>query len=91
MVVYKVTWAVSRNAMPQDGNEIEGAGSGYLAIKQAWPGQMRSLYGDHARFEQTYFDLHKGYYCTGDGARRDEHGYFWITGRVDDVINVSGQ
>eukprot|EP00041_Stephanoeca_diplocostata_P016326 m.321209 g.321209 ORF g.321209 m.321209 type:complete len:690 (+) comp20329_c0_seq4:3-2072(+) len=76
--------------LDNDGNELQGAGSGYLAIKQAWPGQMRSLFGDHARFEQTYFTLHKGYYCTGDGARRDEHGYFWITGRVDDVINVSG-
>jgi acetyl-CoA synthetase len=56
----------------------------------SWPGQMRTVYGDHERFVQTYFTTYKGYYFTGDGARRDEDGYFWITGRVDDVINVSG-
>ncbi|MCU0660755.1 MAG: acetate--CoA ligase [Myxococcota bacterium] len=63
---------------------------GILAIKQPWPGQMRTIYGDHNRFEETYFDMFKGYYFTGDGCRRDEDGYYWITGRVDDVINVSG-
>jgi len=72
------------------GNEKEGACSGILCMKRPWPGQMRTLYGDHQRFEDTYFDMFKGYYFTGDGARRDEDGYYWITGRVDDVINVSG-
>ena len=73
-----------------DGNELEGATSGNLVIKQSWPGQMRTVYGDHQRFFDTYFSTYKGYYTTGDGARRDEDGYYWITGRVDDVINVSG-
>ncbi len=73
-----------------DGNELEGATSGNLVIKQSWPGQMRTVYGDHQRFFDTYFSAYKGYYTTGDGARRDEDGYYWITGRVDDVINVSG-
>ncbi len=73
-----------------EGNEIEGAGDGNLVIKQPWPGQMRTVYGDHQRFFETYFAMYKGYYFTGDGARRDEDGYYWITGRVDDVINVSG-
>jgi len=73
-----------------EGNELEGATSGNLVIKQSWPGQMRTLYGDHQRFYDTYFSTYKGYYTTGDGARRDEDGYWWITGRVDDVINVSG-
>jgi len=63
---------------------------GVLAIKDSWPGQMRSVYGDHERFVQTYFTQYKGYYFTGDGCRRDEDGYYWITGRVDDVLNVSG-
>jgi len=78
--------------LDEAGNELSGEGelSGILAIKQPWPGQMRTLYGDHKRFEETYFDMFKGYYFTGDGARRDADGYFWITGRVDDVINVSG-
>jgi len=76
---------------PQSGEEIEGDGvSGVLAIQEPWPGQMRTIYGDHKRFEDTYFDQYKGYYFTGDGCRRDEDGYYWITGRVDDVINVSG-
>jgi len=76
---------------PESGKEIkETACSGVLAIKAPWPGQMRTVYGDHNRFEETYFDMYKGYYFTGDGARRDEDGYYWITGRVDDVINVSG-
>ncbi|MEE3233289.1 MAG: acetate--CoA ligase [Candidatus Latescibacterota bacterium] len=76
---------------PEKGEIIEGNGvSGVLAIKAAWPGQMRTIYGDHERFENTYFQQYKGYYFTGDGCRRDEDGYYWITGRVDDVINVSG-
>ena len=76
---------------PQTGEVIEGNGvSGVLAMEAPWPGQMRTVYGDHKRFEETYFDQYKGYYFTGDGCRRDEDGYYWITGRVDDVINVSG-
>ena len=76
---------------PEKGTELEGNGvSGVLAIKRPWPGQMRTVYGDHKRFEETYFQQYKGYYFTGDGCRRDEDGYYWITGRVDDVINVSG-
>jgi acetyl-CoA synthetase len=74
----------------EQGEEIEGPGEGYLAIKQAWPSALRTLYGDQERFEKTYFGLYKGYYFSGDGARRDADGYYWITGRVDDVINVSG-
>jgi acetyl-CoA synthetase len=73
-----------------DGNELEGAASGNLCIKRPWPGQMRTVYGDHERFIQTYFSTYKGLYFTGDGCRRDEDGYYWITGRVDDVLNVSG-
>jgi acetyl-CoA synthetase len=73
-----------------EGKELSGATEGNLCIKESWPGQMRSVYGDHARFVQTYFSTFKGMYFTGDGARRDADGYFWITGRVDDVINVSG-
>ncbi len=73
-----------------DGNELEGAASGNLVIKCPWPGQMRTVYGDHDRFIETYFKMYPGNYTTGDGARRDEDGYYWITGRVDDVINVSG-
>ncbi len=73
-----------------DGNEIAGAGEGNLVIKRPWPGQMRGVYGDPQRFYDTYFSIYKGYYFSGDGARRDEDGYYWITGRVDDVINVSG-
>ena len=76
--------------MDEDGNELEGASSGNLAIKHPWPGMMRTLYGDHARFADTYFSMYPGYYFTGDGCRRDEDGYYWITGRVDDVLNVSG-
>ncbi|MBT4101386.1 MAG: acetate--CoA ligase, partial [Gemmatimonadetes bacterium] len=76
---------------PEKGTEMEGNDiSGVLAMKAPWPGQMRTVYGDHERFEQTYFQQYKGYYFTGDGCRRDEDGYYWITGRVDDVINVSG-
>lgn len=72
------------------GNIIEGAAEGNLVILDSWPGQMRTVYGDHDRFEQTYFSTFKGMYFTSDGARRDEDGYYWITGRVDDVLNVSG-
>jgi acetyl-CoA synthetase len=73
-----------------EGTELHGATEGNLCITDSWPGQMRTVYGDHARFVQTYFSTYKGYYFTGDGARRDADGYYWITGRVDDVINVSG-
>ena len=73
-----------------EGNELKGATSGNLCIKASWPGQMRGVYGDPERFYNTYFTTYKGYYFTGDGCRRDEDGYYWITGRVDDVINVSG-
>ncbi|EQM69433.1 acetate--CoA ligase [Pseudomonas tohonis] len=76
--------------LDEQGKEIEGAGSGVLAIKSSWPSQIRSVYGDHKRMIETYFSAYPGYYFTGDGARRDEDGYYWITGRVDDVINVSG-
>ncbi|MGB1402342.1 MAG: acetate--CoA ligase [Porticoccaceae bacterium] len=72
------------------GDEIEGAGEGLLMIKASWPSQIRSVYGDHKRCIDTYFSAYPGYYFTGDGARRDEDGYYWITGRVDDVLNVSG-
>jgi acetyl-CoA synthetase len=73
-----------------DGKELDGATSGNLVIKRSWPGQMRTIYGDHDRFLKTYFSTYPGYYMTGDGARRDGDGFYWITGRVDDVINVSG-
>lgn len=73
-----------------EGEILEGANEGNLVITDSWPGQMRTIYGDHERFEQTYFSTFKGVYTTGDGARRDEDGYYWITGRVDDVLNVSG-
>jgi acetyl-CoA synthetase len=73
-----------------DGNILEGEGAGNLVILDAWPGMMRTVYGDHQRFMETYFSAYKGKYFTGDGCRRDADGYYWITGRVDDVINVSG-
>tara|TARA_B100001123_G_scaffold23970_1_gene26024 strand:+ start:1962 stop:3911 length:1950 start_codon:yes stop_codon:yes gene_type:complete len=77
--------------MTDDGQEIEGNDvQGLLALKSSWPGQMRTIYGDHQRFIDTYFSQFPGYYFTGDGARRDEDGYYWITGRVDDVLNISG-
>ncbi|HCE7275573.1 TPA: acetate--CoA ligase [Pseudomonas aeruginosa] len=76
--------------LDEKGKEIDGAGSGVLAIKASWPSQIRSVYGDHQRMIDTYFKPYPGYYFSGDGARRDEDGYYWITGRVDDVINVSG-
>jgi acetyl-CoA synthetase len=74
----------------EKGKEVEGVGEGALCIKRPWPGQMRTLYGDHQRFKETYFSMYPGMYFSGDGARRDEDGYYWITGRMDDVINVSG-
>jgi acetyl-CoA synthetase len=73
-----------------DGRILEGAAEGNLVLLDSWPGQMRTVYGDHERFINTYFTTFRGMYFTGDGARRDEDGYWWITGRVDDVINVSG-
>src|SRR5439155_376488 len=73
-----------------DGKVLEGETSGNLCLVKSWPGMMRTVYGDHARFEQTYFSTYKDKYFTGDGCRRDADGYYWITGRVDDVINVSG-
>ena len=77
--------------LTEDGKEIEGNNvSGLLALRSSWPGQMRTIYGDHKRFIDVYFSQCPGYYFTGDGARRDEDGYYWITGRVDDVLNVSG-
>jgi len=76
--------------LDDEGIEVDGAGVGNLVIRRSWPGQMRTVYGDHERFVSTYFASYPGYYMTGDGARRDEDGYYWITGRVDDVINVSG-
>nr|CAD7429558.1 unnamed protein product [Timema monikensis] len=76
--------------LDESGKEIHGAGEGYLVFRRPWPGMMRTLYGNHERFETTYFKKFPGYYCTGDGARRDEDGYLWVTGRVDDMLNVSG-
>ncbi len=73
-----------------DGRVLEGAASGNLCIARSWPGQMRTVYGDHDRFVQTYFSAYRDKYFTGDGCRRDEDGYYWITGRVDDVLNISG-
>jgi acetyl-CoA synthetase len=73
-----------------EGRPLEGATEGNLCLTDSWPGQMRSVWGDHARFIQTYFSTYPGRYFTGDGCRRDGDGYYWITGRVDDVINVSG-
>jgi acetyl-CoA synthetase len=73
-----------------EGQVIEGAASGNLCLAGSWPGQMRTVFGDHQRFVDTYFKTYPGKYFTGDGARRDEDGYYWITGRVDDVINVAG-
>jgi acetyl-CoA synthetase len=74
----------------EQGRELEGPASGALCIKRSWPGQMRTVYGDHQRFIDTYFRMYPGKYFTGDGATRDADGYYWITGRIDDVINVSG-
>jgi acetyl-CoA synthetase len=73
-----------------DGNQLDGEAEGLLTIADSWPGQARTLYKDHPRFVKTYFTAFEGHYFTGDGARRDQDGFYWITGRVDDVINVSG-
>ena len=86
----KPMFGVVPQIVDSEGQVLDGAGEGNLCITQSWPGQMRSVWGDHARFFQTYFSTYKGKYFTGDGCRRDEDGYYWITGRVDDVINVSG-
>ncbi len=86
----KPFFGVQPALLDNDGNLIEGAGDGCLVITDSWPGQMRTVWGDHDRFFQTYFSTFKGRYFTGDGCRRDEDGYYWITGRIDDVINVSG-
>ena len=83
-------FGVSPAIVDNDGRILEGAAAGNLCILDSWPGQMRTVYGDHDRFIQTYFATYPGKYFTGDGARRDEDGYYWITGRVDDVLNVSG-
>ena len=74
----------------EEGKEIEGEGSGNLVIKNSWPSQIRTVFGDHQRCIDTYYSMYPGYYTTGDGAKRDKDGYYWITGRVDDVLNVSG-
>ena len=81
---------ISPVLLDSDGKELSNANEGNLCIAEGWPGQMRTVYGDHKRFIDTYFVQYDGYYFTGDGCRRDEDGYYWITGRVDDVINVSG-
>ncbi|TNF35858.1 MAG: acetate--CoA ligase, partial [Gammaproteobacteria bacterium] len=86
----KPFFGVQLALLDDQGKEIEGAGSGNLVIKHPWPSQIRTVYGDHQRMINTYFSQFPGYYFTGDGARRDEDGYYWITGRVDDVLNVSG-
>jgi acetyl-CoA synthetase len=86
----KPFFGVQAALVDNEGKIVEGAGDGNLVITDSWPAQARSIWGDHARFEQTYFSTFEGMYATGDGARRDEDGDFWITGRVDDVLNVSG-
>ncbi|HET9628222.1 MAG TPA: acetate--CoA ligase [Novosphingobium sp.] len=86
----KPMFGVVPQLVDAEGAVLEGAAEGNLCITQSWPGQMRTVYGDHARFFQTYFSTYPGKYFTGDGCRRDQDGYYWITGRVDDVINVSG-
>lgn len=83
-------FGIKPELVDENGKILEGEASGNLCITDSWPGQMRTVYKDHARFEQTYFSSYKGKYFTGDGCRRDEDGYYWITGRVDDVLNVSG-
>ncbi len=86
----KPFFGIQLQILDTDGNVLEGAAEGVLAITDSWPGQMRGLYGDHQRFVETYFAPFENRYFTGDGVRRDEDGYYWITGRVDDVLNVSG-
>jgi acetyl-CoA synthetase len=86
----KPFFGVQPGLVDAEGRILEGAADGNLVLLDSWPGQMRTVFGDHERFVQTYFSAFKGMYFTGDGARRDEDGYYWITGRVDDVLNVSG-
>jgi acetyl-CoA synthetase len=86
----KPFFGVQPKILTPEGVEIHGAGEGVLVLADSWPGQMRTVYKDHARYEETYFSAYKGYYFTGDGCRRDEDGDYWITGRVDDVLNISG-
>ncbi|KAL0052720.1 hypothetical protein WJX82_006664 [Trebouxia sp. C0006] len=83
-------FGVEPAVLNEKGEELEGEAEGYLVIKRPWPSSMRTLANDHDRFQKTYFEHYKGYYFTGDGCRRDKDGYYWLTGRVDDVINVSG-
>ncbi len=83
-------FGVQPQIVDTDGNELKGEAEGLLCITDSWPGQSRTIFGDHERFVQTYFSTFKGKYFTGDGAKRDKDGYYWITGRVDDVLNVSG-
>ena len=83
-------FGVAPALLDSDGNELSGEAVGNLVIKQSWPSQIRTVYGDHQRCVDTYFTAYPGYYFTGDSARRDADGYYWVTGRVDDVINVSG-
>jgi acetyl-CoA synthetase len=83
-------FGIRPSLVDEKGETLEGATSGNLVLLDSWPGQMRTVYGDHKRFVETYFSTYPGTYFTGDGCRRDEDGYYWITGRVDDVINVSG-
>ena len=86
----KPMFGVKPALVDEHGHFLEGAASGALVITDSWPGQMRTVWGDHARFFETYFTTHPGLYFTGDGCRRDADGYYWITGRIDDVMNVSG-
>ncbi|CAB0035592.1 unnamed protein product [Trichogramma brassicae] len=83
-------FGVKPELLDEDGRVIDGEGEGYLVFRKPWPGMMRTLYGNHERFQSTYFDRFHGFYCTGDGARRDKDGYLWVTGRIDDMLNVSG-
>lgn len=83
-------FGVQTAVLEDDGTEVNGAGEGLLAIKAAWPGMIRTTLGDHSRMEEAYFAQFPGYYLSGDGARRDADGHIWLTGRADDVMNVSG-
>ncbi|XP_050361102.1 acetyl-coenzyme A synthetase [Nymphalis io] len=83
-------FGVEPSLIDENGKVIEGVGEGYLVFSKPWPGTMRTLFGDHDRYEKVYFSKFNGYYCTGDGARRDEDGFLWVTGRIDDMLNVSG-
>ncbi len=83
-------FGVRPEILNEKGELVIGKGDGILTIREPWPGQMRTVFGDHKRFEDTYFQLFDGYYFAGDGCSRDQDGYYWITGRVDDVINVAG-